>query len=140
MLQAQQPELLVVACAMKSKRQVDLCKQALVYMTPLQGVMFCPIDPAARHVHLDYDALLLKATDYLAESLDDSGNITVQFQPSLYQVNILILLFSIPLLELQHTSISQVSAMRQNMYTTSLWPHAVGGTKSRRWKACARQP
>jgi hypothetical protein len=70
---------------MKHKRQMDLCKQGLVYMQPVKGVMFCPVDPGAAHPP-EFDALLLKATDFLIESLDDSGSLSVEFQSSVSQV------------------------------------------------------
>ena len=85
-VQAEDPGLLVVACAMKHSRQVDLCKQALIHMRPRKGIMFCPIEPTGAHAWPDYDVLLVKATDYLHESLGATGNLSVEFEPSLLKV------------------------------------------------------
>lgn len=81
---------------MKHSRQVDLCKQKLIYMQPEQGVMFCPIDPATGScVRPAFDVLLVKATDFLEESLDATGNLSVEFQPHLQQVCSRLILYSL---------------------------------------------
>ena len=85
-MQAEEAGLLVVACAMKHSRQMDLCKQNLIYMQPHEGTMFCPIEPAVSHAWPVYDVLLVKASDFLIESLDSTGGLSVEFQPCLQKV------------------------------------------------------
>jgi hypothetical protein len=91
-VQARDSGLLVVACVMKHSRQVDLCKQKLVSMQPQQGVMFCPLDPALTHGQPAFDALLVKATDFLDERLDAAGNLSATYHPALQQVILVLLL------------------------------------------------
>lgn len=71
---------------MKHSRQVSLCKQQLIHLLPQQGVMYCPVDPSVSKISIAFNALLVKATDYLNEKLDESGTLSVDFQQPLRQV------------------------------------------------------
>ena len=76
-----------MATVMKHSRQQSLCRQGMLHLHPVDGVVCFPLDvgtPAELQPH--HDMLLVKATDFLHRVHHPEGGLAVEFAPALAEV------------------------------------------------------